>query len=797
MNRRDFLKLAVGSASGIALASSPFALVFSKNRKEQEGAWKEIVENWKFTTCNLCPAGCGAVCRVIDGKAVRVAGNPAHPVNKGALCPKGLSSLQLLYHPSRLHVPMKKEGNAFRQITWTDALAQVTESLASIEKIPHSLLFLRPEGFSLTDRLAEHFMSSFGSPNLLTFNPSPYLQAALRLTQGWDGIPAYDFKSANYILSFGTSLFEGFRSPVYAMQSYGYLRQERAGEKAKIVQVEPRFSTAAGRADEFVAVAPGTEGLLALGMAYVLVKEELYDRRFVEKLTFGFDDFRDEDGKLRMGFKNFVLKEYPVDFVSQVTGVPVDTILRISREFAVKKPSIAIADTGSNDYSNATFNAVAVHCLNALTGSIDVPGGIQFQESVPFRELPQMQSKMNGMERLDRNDTTLSLTQNNTGAAMENIIKGKPYNIKAVFIQNTNPVFLNKKWGDALGKIPFKVSFSSFMDETSALCDLVLPDLTFLEKWDAVSAPSVGFPVAGVMQPAVKPPAGSLSPADFLIELMKNLKAPGNLPYTNAKEMIEYSFQGVYEAKRGTPFAPDFDVDFIEHSEERGFWYPVQKNYKEFFRELTKSGGWFDPRYVYENWGMVFQTPSGKFEFYLRPLKEKIKELTKNGLSLTESLNLLDIKSKPDYAYLPHFETPRFAGNLKDFPYLLMVYKTLTLSSSNDANIPYLQEIHGNLLNSQWDSFVEINPETAKHLGVHDGDKVYLETKNKRMPVTVRVFKGIPENTVAVPLGQGHEVLKPVASGIGSNPAELVVPEQEHLSGGSPLTTTRVKIRKA
>ncbi len=798
MKRRDFLKMAVGTGAGLALSASPFALLFSKDKKEREEAWKEIHENWKFTTCNLCPAGCGVVCRVVNGKAVRVQGNPVHPVNRGRLCPKGLSSLQFLYHPERLKTPLKKDGSGFKPVSWDEALEIVSQKLSGIKDAPRSLLFLKKENYSLTDRVMERFMASFGSPNLVCLDAPSYMGTAARLMQGWKGKLAYDFENTNYILSFGTSLFEGFSSPVYAMRSYGYLRQERPGKKAKIVQVEPRFSNMAGRSDEFIAIKPGTEGIFALGLAYVIVKEGFYDDSFIQKYASGFEDFRDEKGNLQTGFKNFILKEYPVDFVSQVTGAPVDTMMRVAREFALNKPSIAIADTGSNNASNAAWNAVCVYALNALTGNVDVPGGILFQEEPPYKFLGETQNSENHKPRVDRVADGLSFAESAPAETTENVLKDFPGQIQAVFLYNANPVFSEtqgEKWKQAISHIPFKVSFSSFLDETSSLCDLIIPDVSFFEKWDAVAAPSSGYPVVGLMQPVVAPETQSIATADFLLELSGKLGK--ELAFSNSKDAVHQSLQGLYEAKRGTVFGPDFEVDFIKMSEDRGFWFQAQKNYDEFFKKVTASGGWFDPHYAYRRFGRVLNTPSGKFEFYLRQLKEKANALSREkGLPIEKMLAQMSMEMDTSQAFLPHFEKPIFNGEEKEFPFVLLLYPSLALTSSSDANLPYLQEIHGGFVSNQWDSFVEVHPDTAKKLGIRDGEKVQLTSPQGNFIVTAKIFKGIPEAALGMALGQGHTQLAPYASGIGVNPLAIILSSPDKISGSSPLITTRVKIEK-
>jgi predicted molibdopterin-dependent oxidoreductase YjgC len=227
--------------------------------------------------------------------------------------------------------------------------------------------------------LWERFLESFGSPNYIDnqFQREGTPNEGLYLTQGIHATPAYDFENAQYLLCFGSEILESYWSPVQALAGYGQLRRGRPGQRGKLVYIGPRLSITGIKADEWIPISPGTEGMLALGIAHMIVKEGLQNKSFVSNHTFGFDNWMDGSGKEHPGFKEILLSEYEASLVSTRTGVPIDVIIRLAREFASNQPSLAM---GCRD---RPFHQMAVSVLNGLVGSIDSP-----EESDPKDSLP-------------------------------------------------------------------------------------------------------------------------------------------------------------------------------------------------------------------------------------------------------------------------------------------------------------------------------------------------------------------------------------------------------------------------
>jgi anaerobic selenocysteine-containing dehydrogenase len=284
---------------------------------------------------------------VFEGRAVKIEGNPAHPINGGGIGPKGQAGLQLLYHPDRIRGPLQRSGprgsGRWTQITWDTAIGRLASELSALRGTghPEGLVVIDGEPRGVVPRLWDRFLRAYGSPNHVTHaSTSEGARAlAMRWMQGSTELPAYDWQDTGYVLGFGVGLFDSWCQTIHMSRASGALRRGKPGQRAKFVHVASRFSVTAAKADEWIAIEPGTDGALALAIAHVLVRDGLYDRAFVGEHTFGFDDFRDKAGRSHRGFRTMVLSEYAPEKVSRITGVASETIVRIAHE-----PVVALGD---------------------------------------------------------------------------------------------------------------------------------------------------------------------------------------------------------------------------------------------------------------------------------------------------------------------------------------------------------------------------------------------------------------------------------------------------------------------
>jgi len=821
LTRRGFLALSGAGAAGIATSGcSPHKLAEFLDLTESARRAPGGEEKWVTSICGQCDGGCSIRVRTVGGRAVNIAGNPFYPLNRNGLCPTGIAGLQVLYDPDRVRGPLKRVGKRgegkWEQTSWDEAIQVVAQRLREIRDRaePQSVVFLSGECRGVMDKLIARFCQVFGTPNDIRKTPSAQEAQALAhyCTQGSRTPFAYDFDNTNCVLSFGASLLESSISPVRMLRAYGHLRQERPGPKAKIIQIESRFSVTAAKADEWVPINPGTEGALALGIAYVLIREGLYDKAFVDQHTFGFEDWQGPGGEKHLGFRRLVLQEYNPDEVARITGVPVATVLRIAKDFASHRPAIALGEMTS---TNAVYSLMAVHALNALAGSIDVAGGVVFPRALPLKELPDPEldeTARQGMARarLDHaSSPQFPLARHAPSTLSGAIIEEKPYKANALFLYYTNPLFSlpeAERFSQAFEKIPFIVSFSPFLDESSVQADWILPDHTYLERWeDAPAPPVMPYSLFGLRQPVVTPLYDTMHTGDVLIKIAKQVGGPPaqGFPWADFLEVLRHRAAGMHEARRGAIVEQFTDKPWTALLEERGWWPSSYPTFDEFWAQLQDKGGWWDPIYYFGQWDRIFQTTSGKFEFYSLALKEKLAGFVNESANGTgkqdtkAALGDLKLAVRGDSLCLPHFEPPRFAGAAEQYPFHLNIMVLMPMPAGRNGDQPFLQEILGPHVGMRWESWIEINPHTARQLKIGDGDLVWLESPVGKVKVRARLTPAAMPQVVSIPANLGHSAYGRWAKGIGVNPMQITASEYDHLAGFAAAGATRVRLQKA
>ncbi len=800
-HRRGFFRFTAGGAAGLAVSGATLKSLSSLNAalESEEVRVPGGPETWSLSVCSLCPAGCGLRVRLIGKRAVKIQGNPLHPVNRGGLCPRGLAGLQLLYHPDRLRAPQENVGSRkaprWKEITWAEALQKLTGRLREIERggQARSVVWVSGPAGHLRHRLFRKFLAAYGSPNYFRAVPGPQgAQLAAWLQQGVPEGLAYDLEATHYLLSFGANLLEGWGSPVSNMRAFGMWRDAAAGRRTKFVQIEPRLSLTAARADEWVALRPGTEAALALGIAYVLITEGLYDTEFVGQRTFGFEDWRDPQGRSHMGFRSLVLSEYRLNEVAALTQVPVETILRVAREFGRNRPALALVGSSNASFPGDPYTAMAVHSLNALMGSLEVPGGVLVRPPLPGEQEPE-EPESNGLPpRLAANKDALlpwpSLTE-----LPEAILAGKPYPVRALFVHGMDPVFSlpnGQRFAEALERVPFVVSFSSLLDETAACADLILPDHTALEKWqESASPPTFPMPLESVSPPTVKPMHQTRDTADLVLEVARALggKLTAALPQTNFEEYLRAQVEQIFAAQVGYTFTSSLEESWNRLLERSGWWAPTYSKAEQLWEQMKERGGWWDPTYYFGEWDRVLRTPSGRFEFYAQKLAGWLaghKEVVaKSGFPTGD-----------DRLCLPH--QPRLPETPEKFPLLLLPFEVLPLAGGDGAQLPYLEQIVGPHLFENWGSWLEMNPQTAAELRLEDRDWVWVESSRGRVRVRLRVYPGARPGVVHLPLGFGRTRGSDWERR-GVNPWSVAASDREPLTGLLQTGQTYVRVYRS
>ncbi len=479
MNRRTFLQLSGLSAAGAALAGCK-----SANEKlipylipPDEGVTPGKAEYYA-SSCRSCPGGCGILVRVSEGRAKKIEGNPAHPVNRGKLCARGQAILQELYHPDRVPQPMKRSGprgsGEFAKISWKEGLDLLVGGLMPLkQENATGLALLTPQLKGTLAKLTTSFMRSFGSPNQLSYEllGPDWLRQATRQSFGQPGLPYYDVAETRYLLSFGADFVESHLSPVQYGYAFGKMRQGRDTVRGHFTYVGGRLSLTAASADRWMPTRPGSEGTLALGMARLILTESLFD-----KAALAANGLRAEMLLQR-------LRPYSLPRVAEETGLSQQTIAEVAREFAATRPALAMAGEMVAFQSNGRESIRAVQLLNVLVGNLNKTGGI-------YPDNTATEGPVNSVDDL------LSLVKK----MREGGIK-----IALIYGDQVHTIPPSTGFHDALSKVPFIVSFSSLMDDTALQSDLILPDHAALESWGDVIPLGTRDQVIGLMQPVVTP----------------------------------------------------------------------------------------------------------------------------------------------------------------------------------------------------------------------------------------------------------------------------------------------------
>lgn len=639
------------------------------------------------STCELCFQGCGVLIEMDGDRPVKVTGDPTDPVSRGAICIKGMSSLEYLDNPLRLRHPMKRVGargeGKWREITWDEALDEVAAKLGEAKALfgPESVAFMRGAAKGYQDVYSSRFANAFGSPNVSSTSHVCFVcrANAQMLTYGTMMLPDYEYPPALILVwavnTHNTASGEWKRTA------------EALGKGPKLIVIDPWESELAKMAHTWAKPRPCTDLALALAMINVIVTEGLYDKEFVDKWTIGFDKLREH------------VMAYAPEKVAEITWVPAEMIRQMARAYATTKPACLVLGNGIDNNINNFQTARAVAILRAITGNLGKPGSdiewseaavvargspsLNAQEAVPPGVRTKWVSAGDGMMPI----VHYALPQTIFSA----ILTGKPYPIRAVFVQGTN--LLNsmpesKVTRQALEKVDFLVVSDLFMTPTAELADIVLPVTCFLELNSVHQGEYVQ--AANVVQKVAETP-DCLTDYQVFEGLAKRMGLESY--FKSEKEML------------------DFLVG------------PSGVSFEEFRRIGAVSGS----RMYRRHERVGFNTPSKKVELYSARLAEW-------------GFDPLPVYHEPP-------ESPVSAPELaKKYPFILTNHKVLPFQHSQGRMIGSLRQTHT-------DPIVHIQTEAAEKLGIKEGEWVYIETPQGRIVQRANLVPAIDPRVVIADYG--------------------------------------------
>ena len=597
------------------------------------------------TTCHGCHSLCGVLVTVKDGKAVKLEGDPEHPLSKGLMCLKGLSYLQIVYHPDRLKYPLKRVGERgegkWQRISWDEALDTIAHKLTEIKEKYGPLSIAFSSGGN-TRRLMHAVFAlgrSLGTPNV-AWTDAHYCWGPFPIAEifTYGGLLAtearLDAPNSNCLVMWGAN-------PVNTYTKLGREILRAIARGCKLIVIDPRLTPLASKADIWLQIRPGTDAALALGMLNTIINEELYDKEFVDKWCIGFDELRER------------VQDYPPEKVAEITWLATEDIIRAARMYATTKNAAVFSSVANEIQMNSTQTIRAVACLIAITGNIDVKGGNTF-ESFPRGYLPAFFFLRKAYrppaeieeQRLGAKEFPLLCGPRSPfglyhpPTLIKALLTDEPYPIKAWLIGN-NPLLCLPNSRDvyqALKRVEFLVALELFMTPTVEQADIVLPSACYLERDEVTD-------LANVIRARVKAiePVGECRDEMWVtFEILKRMGVKFYLPGVNSPE--EYNEFRLKE----------LGITFDELKKKPAIVAPLEYN-------------------KYEKRG--FRTASGKVELYSSVFKE------------------FGYDPLPYYAepLLSPVSTPELA---KEYPFILTTgARRLCYYHSMGRQIPWLREV--------------------------------------------------------------------------------------------------------
>ncbi len=739
--------------------------------------YDDIITTTAWSPGPGCHGGCGVKLYVRDGRIVNVEGDENHPFSQGRTCPRLLAMTQYIYHPERLTQPLKRVGargeGKFEPISWDEALDTIEAKFNSIKEEygPESVLFCQGTGRDIGGPIS--FLAySYGSPNWIQLGLAghscytPRLGAMMATQGDYAVLDAAQFSEQRFddpdyrvperIVIWGQNAVTGCPDGFF-----GHWIVDCMKRGSKLIVIDPRWTWLASKAEKFLQIRPGTDGALALAMINVIISEELYDKEFVAEWTTGLEEL-----KARAA-------EYTPERVAAITWIPAEDIRAAARLYAAAKPAAIHWGVPIDKCPEGTSVAQAINHLWCLTGNLDVPGGNVIAKptygvtTYPFST--QEMNELYGEEFVKRlNEKRIGaneypMVRNFRGwaqpdLAVEQMMTGKPYPIKACWIQTSNVLggqaADTRLHYDALKKMDFVVVADLFHNPTTiAAADIVLPVATMAEK---ESFRSWWSPLQ-VIVPAVQ--VGECrSDWEINLELAKRFNPQLKERYPKVRDLIDERLQ---------PSGRNFD----QLKEEGGWVMPPKESPSRPYRRYAK--GQLRP-----DGQPGFRTPSGKIEFCSSTYAE------------------WGLDSLPYFSEPPESEQRTPELNEK-YP-LIMVSgrRSPVYFHSEHRMIPWLRECDP-------DPLVEIHPQVATPLGIADGDWVSIENERGRIRRRAKVTPIVHPKVISVPHGwwlPESEAAEPNLYGNWRINCNQLIPmgtQSQSGFGGGAYKTTLVRVEKA
>ncbi len=728
MTRRSFLKIAIAIAAVGTLGKYFLGRVTDPRQGGILGSPLKRTRGIPVVSDVDAHSQCRMHVMVKGGKIVEVWGDPTDPEGKGELTLRGKYIKEFLYSPDRLLYPMKQIGERgagkWKRISWDEALTTMAARFHEIkQRYGAEAIDFHHGHYHSGDILGTYLprlANLIGTPNIT--NPSHVChlpRVFLQYNIDLGAVFQPDLQHTKCLILWGGN-------PRATNKPQEIAIKEALARGVKLVVIDPRKIGYAREADIHAQLRPGTDGALALGMLHVIIKENLYDREFVEKWTKGFDRLSQ------------LINEYPPEKVEEITWVPAETVRKTSRIYAMSKPACISPRNSLDQHTNSSCAIRAINILMAITGNLDIRGGniftipvsMGFNDLKLYEKLPPGQAeKKIGMDRVLWSRLSKTWPSAHAPSLWEAILHGNPYPVKAMMVMAANPALIcanSNVVQEALKKLDFLAVADIFMTPTAELADIVLPACTFLEQtrivtydihadhgWNSTSR-------LGLSPKVVEPLGESWSDWKIMCELGKKMGYGQYFPWQTREQAIDEELQPLgltCEDLRRHPEGLIITVPPFLYTKQRGFLGGI-------IRGIMKLVAFRDYPEMYKKYEMQgFMTPSKKVEIYSETLE-------KYGYD-------------PLLVYREPAESPVSQPELaKKYPFILIAGSKLEpYTHSMMRNIPQLRKYAP-------ENLVEINTEAASRLEINDGDLVRVSSPRGHIQSRARVTGDIDPRVV-------------------------------------------------
>ena len=620
-----------------------------------------------------CPDTCALQITVENGRAIKVEGAADHPTTQGTLCTKVARYLDRTYSRDRLLYPLRRVGakgsGRFARTSWQEALDEIATRFKAIAASPDGPQAILPYSYAGTMGLLQYcsmdrrFFHRLGASLLDRTICSSAGKAGYAATIGASiGTDMEQFEHAKLILIWGSN-------PIVSNLHLWSRVQQAKRRGAKLIAIDPYRSLTAEKCHVHLAPLPGTDAALALAMMHVLVAEDRLDHDYIERYTLGFDALKER------------VREYPPQRAAQITGLPVEAIVALARDYATTRPAVIRLNYGMQRHAGGGMAMRTVACLPALVGAWrDPAGGALLSSSASYPV------DRNALERPDliwNNPRTINMS-----AIGDALLEAREPPIRALYVYNSNPVAVAPDSSKVVAGFAredlFCVVHDAFQTDTADYADIVLPATTQLEQLDVHS--SYGHLYVLANNPAIAP----LGEAKPNTEVFRLLAARMGFDEPCLRESDEDIARHAF--LRDHPHMQGLDWDTLK----REGWQRL--NVPAPFAPFAQGG---------------FPTPSGKCEFYSETLR---------GAGIDP---------------LPTFTPPR--ESVASNPTLAARYPLAMISpparnalNSSFANLPAF-------LDTEKTPHLDIHPDDAAARGIADGDNVRVFNDRGALALTARV----------------------------------------------------------